>query len=156
MKNQLSFSQGLVVGGFVAIFVCAVILLAWKKFGPPEFEDGTHVVLVKGGKETSFKITYDLSKQAPQAVLSPDKKKILYAIWQNIGYSFYVADVDDSVLTEISRQHVGEGSGTVDLGSMGWSADGESIHYSEAGDSGTVLYEINIETLEETREVRTE
>lgn len=142
-----------------------LVALLYTHATKAQLEGGTYLLVVKDGYQKLFKLHYDFEGRNVQIIPSPDGERIAYAAWENVGYSFYVMNKDRPELQLISRQHVGEGSGGVDLDTFSWTTDGNSITYTETamtcpntcdepGDfvNTEYRYTINVQTLEESRE----
>jgi len=94
-----------------------------------EYSDGSR-------RETDINIPYDVTGTYPGtsiAMLSHDKSKVLYTVWENASIVMYVSNVDGTGVRKIAEQNVAEGSGGLDTSSIRWSDDDANITYTETG-----------------------
>jgi hypothetical protein len=100
-----------------------------------------HIVLSKeyvNGSlaDAGVSIPYDVTGTYPNTsliLLSPDKSKVVYTVWENAHIVIYVAKTDGTGKKKIAEQKVPEGSGILDVNSIRWSEDGMYITYAEDG-----------------------
>lgn len=131
----------------------------------PASADGAFIGYSEQGKVTDLRIPYSFAAEpATRALSSPNGEKVAYITWEDAAFVFYVTDTEGSFSKQISRQHVGEGSGEVDLNSFQW-ADDEFISYHELSLEcplttcqtpddfvlTTYAYKVNVTTGEETK-----
>jgi len=87
-------------------------------------------------QESGISIPYDITGAYPNTsliLLSPDKSKVAYTVWENAHIVIYEAKTDGSTKKKIAEQKVPEGSGGLDVNSIRWSNDGLHITYAEDG-----------------------
>jgi hypothetical protein len=86
--------------------------------------------------EAGLRIPYDPSgtySDATTVLLSPDRHRVLYTLWDGSRIAIYVTDVDGENTRRIAEQEVAEGSGELDVSSIVWGEDSKTISYSESG-----------------------
>ena len=85
--------------------------------------------------ETGLNIPYDVTGVYPAGIIliSPDKTKAVYAIWEDTKFKLYVSDIDGNNSKMIAEQQVPEGSGSLYVSSIQWSEDGTHVSYVEDG-----------------------
>jgi hypothetical protein len=87
-------------------------------------------------RDAGVSVPYDITGTHPDTsliLLSPDKTKVVYTVWENAHIVIYVAGVDGTGVKKIAEQDVPEGSGALDVNSIRWSDEGSRITYNEDG-----------------------
>lgn|GEM_PF-3579985 len=87
-------------------------------------------------RDAGVSIPYDITGTYPGTsiiLLSHDKTKVLYTVWENAHIVIYVSNIDGTGVKKIAEQNVAEGSGSLATSSLRWSDDDAYITYVESG-----------------------